>query len=120
MLSHSEGCLRLSDITSGPIYRAHHVLMEAAVVAVAHESRRLILADLKNALVSGTVVLENLPETKKVWYPFSSRQVLELAHSSLRVPRTLYCMCIDPSYSRTYRHKSRTCHHRGRVRHAAA
>ncbi|KAL1948432.1 hypothetical protein VTO73DRAFT_12507 [Trametes versicolor] len=67
----------------------------AAAVPKVYESKSLIPADLKAALVSGAAVLEDIPDDKKDWHPGSDYQVLDLVHPSL------YCLCIGRSYVHT-------------------
>ncbi|KAH9856285.1 hypothetical protein C2E23DRAFT_722900 [Lenzites betulinus] len=69
-------------------------IFRAAIPGV-HESRSLIPADLKSALVSGVALLENVPDNEKDWHPGSNKQVLDLVHPSL------YCLRIGHSLVRT-------------------
>ncbi|KAI9060773.1 hypothetical protein FKP32DRAFT_1577374 [Trametes sanguinea] len=66
----------------------------AAAIPSVYESRSLIPADLKSALVSGVSVLESVPEEEKDWHPGSNNQVLDLVHPSL------YCLRIGESLVR--------------------
>ncbi|KAI0643491.1 hypothetical protein C8Q79DRAFT_915558 [Trametes meyenii] len=67
----------------------------ATTIPGVYESRSLIPADLKSALVSGVAVLESVPDDQKDWHPGSNNQVLDLVHPSL------YCLRIGHSYVRS-------------------
>ncbi|OSC97245.1 hypothetical protein PYCCODRAFT_1399071 [Trametes coccinea BRFM310] len=66
----------------------------AAAIPKVYESRSLIPADLKSALVSGVSDLESVPEEEKDWHPGTNKQVLDLVHPSL------YCLRIGESLVR--------------------
>ncbi|RPD77171.1 hypothetical protein L226DRAFT_459562 [Lentinus tigrinus ALCF2SS1-7] len=58
-----------------------------------HESRSLIPPALKDDLLKGVALLENVPEDQKDWHPGSNKQVLDLVHPSLyclRIGETLF------------------------------
>ncbi|RPD77151.1 hypothetical protein L226DRAFT_459782 [Lentinus tigrinus ALCF2SS1-7] len=60
-----------------------------------HESRSLIPPELKEQLLEGVVLLEDVPDDKKDWHPGSNKQVFDLVHPSL------YCLRIGETLFRT-------------------
>ncbi|KAI0708785.1 hypothetical protein C8T65DRAFT_576237 [Cerioporus squamosus] len=64
----------------------------AAAIPKVYESRSLMPADLKSALLCGADLLESVPDEEKDWHPGSNGQVLDLVHPSL------YCLRIGSSY----------------------
>lgn len=83
------------------------------------QSDRLISADIKQSLLEGVQVLEDVPENKKDWHPKSNDQVLDLVHPSLypvvfgrtlaHYPDTSGPLkpLEEPSYNRLSRHSSK-------------
>ncbi|KAI0708765.1 hypothetical protein C8T65DRAFT_576187 [Cerioporus squamosus] len=63
----------------------------ATSIPKVYESRSLISPHVKETLVQGVTLLEDVPEEKKDWHPGSNKQVLDLVHPSL------YCLVIDES-----------------------
>jgi hypothetical protein len=57
--------------------------IEISPVDNVYQSDTLIPADVKQALLNGVALLENVPEDKKDWHPGSNNQVLDLVHPSL-------------------------------------
>lgn len=49
----------------------------------ASQARALISDDVRDALIKGLAVLEDVPEDEKDWHPGSNKQVLDLVHPSL-------------------------------------
>ncbi|KAI0716774.1 hypothetical protein C8Q76DRAFT_417198 [Earliella scabrosa] len=66
----------------------------ASAIHKVHESQSLIPPALKDELIKGVSILENVPENEKDWHPGSNNQVLDLVHPSL------YCFRIGGSYVR--------------------
>ncbi|EIW52510.1 uncharacterized protein TRAVEDRAFT_134541 [Trametes versicolor FP-101664 SS1] len=66
----------------------------ATMVPYVYESRSLIPAEAKSALLSLVSVLEDVPKSKQDWHPGSDKQVLDLVHPSL------YPLRIGHSYVR--------------------
>ncbi|KAI0737515.1 hypothetical protein C8Q80DRAFT_1114990 [Daedaleopsis nitida] len=66
----------------------------ATSVEKVYESRSLIPAELKDTLVKGVCILEDVPEDEKHWHPGSNNQVLDLVHPSM------YCLRIGESFVR--------------------
>lgn len=57
--------------------------IEVAAVDCTWQSDELIDKKLKDELIAGVSVLENVPSDKKDWHPGSNNQVLDLVHPSL-------------------------------------
>ncbi|KAI0737516.1 hypothetical protein C8Q80DRAFT_1276274 [Daedaleopsis nitida] len=74
--------------------RDAHTGIFATAVEKVYESRSLIPQELKDTLVKGVSILEDVPEDKKHWHPGSNNQVLDLVHPSM------YCLRIGESYIR--------------------
>lgn len=83
--------------------------IEAAAVDYTWQSDSLIDNKLRDELIAGVSVLENVPEAKKDWHPGSNNQVLDLVHPSLfcftagrtkvlSTPKSHLC----PNYVRVY------------------
>ncbi|KDQ58602.1 hypothetical protein JAAARDRAFT_155146 [Jaapia argillacea MUCL 33604] len=61
--------------------------IEMAGVPTVYCSHTLIPLELKEALIQGGALLENVPEDQKDWHPNTDNQVLDLVHPSLHCLR---------------------------------
>lgn len=57
--------------------------IEVAAVDYTWQSDTLIDEKLRDELIAGVSVLEDVPDAKKDWHPGSNNQVLDLVHPSL-------------------------------------